>query len=102
VEAVFTRDELLTWVSAYWFGNCIGSSFAPYAAGGSKPWQRVVAPTASTIFPKHLVNAPPEFAERFFNVERWEEMPSGGHFAAWEQPDQYTTEIRAALILSSD
>jgi pimeloyl-ACP methyl ester carboxylesterase len=36
VESVFTRDELLTWVSAYWFDGCIGTSFRPYSGGASK------------------------------------------------------------------
>ena len=38
------------------------------------------------MFPKDLVNAPREFAERFFDVRRFTEMPRGGHFAAHEEP----------------
>ncbi|MGP3533745.1 alpha/beta fold hydrolase [Microbacterium sp. RD1] len=86
VEAVFSRDELLTWISAYWFSGCIGTSFTPYAEGGAKDWPRVTAPAAFTIFPRDLVNAPREFAERFFTVGSWQEFDRGGHFAAWECP----------------
>lgn len=97
VESVFTRDELLTWISAYWFDHCIGTSFTPYAESDGKPWPRIEAPTAFTIFAKDLVNAPREFAERFFSVASWVEHPRGGHFAAWERPDDYLRGIRAAL-----
>jgi pimeloyl-ACP methyl ester carboxylesterase len=100
VERVFSRDEILTWVSAYWFGGCIGTSFTPYAESGAKPWGRIAAPVAFTVFPKDLVNAPREFADRFFTVRHWEQMGAGGHFAAWEQPDAYLSGIRVALSLA--
>ena len=38
--------------------------------------------------------APCEFAEHFFNVQRWQEMPRGGHFAALEEPGLLATELR--------
>lgn len=97
VESVFGRDELLTWITAYWVTDSIGTSFTPYAEGGSKPWARVSAPAFFTVFPHDLVNAPREFAERFFNVQGWEEFSAGGHFAAWERPTDYVRGIRAAL-----
>ncbi|MFJ5991394.1 hypothetical protein [Lentzea sp. NPDC092896] len=43
------------------------------------------------------VNAPREFAERFFDVGSWVEQSSGGHFAAWECPEQYVAGVRTAL-----
>nr|WP_229756310.1 alpha/beta hydrolase [Cnuibacter physcomitrellae] len=102
VETVFSRDELLTWISAYWMHRCIGTSFPPYAAGGGKPWPRVAVPTAFTIFPKDLVNAPRSFAERRFDVRSWQEFERGGHFAAWERPRDYLQGVRAALELAAD
>lgn len=101
VGSVFSRDELLTWVSAYWLSRCIGTSFTPYADGGGKPWPRVETPTAFTIFPRDLVNAPRRFAERRFNVQEWRELPRGGHFAAWEYPHDYVQGVRAACALAS-
>jgi pimeloyl-ACP methyl ester carboxylesterase len=101
VENVFTRDELLTWISAYWFDGAIGTSFTPYAEGGDKAWPRIAAPAAFTIFPKDLVNAPREFADRFFDVRHWHEYDAGGHFAAWERPQDYVEGVRAALRLAS-
>lgn len=97
---MFSRDDILTWVSAYWFDNCIGTSFTPYAESGAKPWGRIAAPAAFTVFPKDLVNAPREFADRFFDVQHWEEMDAGGHFAAFEQPESYLRGVRAALALA--
>jgi pimeloyl-ACP methyl ester carboxylesterase len=44
---------------------------------------------------KDLSSLPREFAERFFQVARWTEMPRGGHFAAMEQPELLAEDIRA-------
>ena len=100
VESVFTRDELLTWITSYWVSGAIGTSFTPYVEGGLNPREFIVTPTAFTIFPKDLVNAPEEFATRFFNVRSYVEMASGGHFAAWECPDDYVAGVRTALDLA--
>jgi pimeloyl-ACP methyl ester carboxylesterase len=99
VETVFTRDELLTWVTAYWVTGSIGASFTPYAAAGPKP-AGVTPPAVFTIFPHDLVNAPREFAERFFDVRVWREESRGGHFAAWEQPARYAAGIHDAVRLA--
>ncbi|MFC7674332.1 epoxide hydrolase family protein [Mycolicibacterium sp. GCM10028919] len=100
VEAVFTRDEMLTWITAYWVSGAIGTSFTPYVEGGDNPTARIDVPTAFTIFPKDLVNAPQEFAARFFDVRSWVEPSRGGHFAAWECPGDYVAGIRAAVDLA--
>ena len=102
VGSVFTRDELLTWVSAYWFSDAIGTSFTAYVDGGPKPDGRLAVPTAFTVFPRDLVNAPRTFAERFYDVRVWREEPSGGHFAAWEQPEAFVRGVRDALELAGD
>lgn len=101
VESVFTRDELLTWITAYWVSGSIGTSFTPYVEGGSNPAGRIEIPTAFTIFPKDLVNAPQEFAARFFDVRSWTEPPRGGHFAAWECPADYLDGVRSAVALAA-
>jgi len=58
-----------------WVTNTIGSSFNPYA--------------------EDLVPAPREFAERFFPIIRWAELPRGGHFTAWEEPEAFARELTA-------
>ena len=50
---------------------------------------------ALTIFPKDLVPAPRAFADRFFNIVRWTELPTGGHFTAWEEPEAFARELTA-------
>lgn len=99
---VFSDDEALTWVMAYWATGTIGTSFAPYAAGGAKDWPRIEAPTVFTVFAKDLVNAPRRFAERFFKVAAWREFDYGGHFAAWERPDDYLWGILRAVDAARD
>jgi len=101
VDTVFTRDELLTWITSYWVSGAIGTSFTPYVEGGVNPTEFIDVPTAFTIFPKDLVNAPREFAARFFDVRSFVEMASGGHFAAWEFPRDYVGGVRTALGLAS-
>lgn len=93
----FSYEEALTWISSYWLTGSIGTSFAPYAAGRPTGWPRIEAPTVFTLFPKDLANAPRQFAERFFNVVQWQEYAKGGHFAAWERPEEYLQGIRAAV-----
>ena len=51
-------------------------------------------PAAFAIFPKDLSHPPREWAQRFFNVQRWTEFPKGGHFAAMEQPEALAEDMR--------
>jgi microsomal epoxide hydrolase len=51
-------------------------------------------PAAFAIFPKDISHPPRELAERFFNVQRWTEMPRGGHFAAAEEPELLAEDLR--------
>lgn len=54
-------------------------------------------PAGFALFKKDLVPAPREWAERFFNVQRWTEMPRGGHFAALEEPELLAEDLRATF-----
>jgi pimeloyl-ACP methyl ester carboxylesterase len=54
-----------------------------------------MTPAGFALFPKDISTPPREWAERFFNVQRWTEMPSGGHFAALEEPQRLADDIRA-------
>ena len=67
-----------------------------WMAEAVKKWAGSQAtPAAFAIFPKELVVPPRAWAERFFNVQRWTEMPRGGHFAAMEEPELLADDIRA-------
>jgi pimeloyl-ACP methyl ester carboxylesterase len=99
LESVFTKDELLTNLTIYWATNTIGSSLRPYWDSLNNPqrapWIPVEAPSAIAVFPGDLDRPPREFAERWYDVRRWTEMPRGGHFAALEQPGLLADDIRA-------
>lgn len=106
-ETRFTKDELLTNVTIYWATGTIESSFLPYydfSNSGALTWMREAfkqwvgssdVPAGFARFPKDISHPPREWAERFFNVRRWTEMPSGGHFAALEEPERLVDDIRA-------
>jgi pimeloyl-ACP methyl ester carboxylesterase len=97
VERRFTKDELLTNVMIYWVTQTINSSIRGYYEGmhsWPEPEPRLGVPAGLALFPRD--NPPPrEMAERFFNVQRWTEMPRGGHFAAMEEPELLVEDIRA-------
>ena len=107
LEHCFTRDELLSNITLYWVTGTIQSSFQPYydtANAGAMTWVREMVkgwigstgvPTGFASFPKDILPAPREWAERFFDVQRWTDMPRGGHFAALEQPELLVEDIRA-------
>lgn len=107
VENCFSKDELLTNVTIYWVTGTIASSFLPYydfSGAGAMTWigQKLkewlgssTTPAAFALFPKDLSSPPREWAERFFNVQRWTEFPRGGHFAALEQPQALVEDLRA-------
>ena len=49
-------------------------------------------------FPNEIMRLSRRWAERRYkNIVHWSELPRGGHFAAWEQPDLFVSEVRAAL-----
>lgn len=107
IETVFTKDELLTNISIYWFTQTIASSFRPYYDNNHNPrpypWVKVLSPAAVAVFPADIATPPREFAERWYDVRQWTEMPHGGHFAALEQPDLLSADIRRFFArLASD
>jgi hypothetical protein len=100
LERVFPRDDLLTWLSVYWFTGTIGTSFTPYVEHRETVETPPAAPVAFTWFPKEMLHAPRSFAERFFDVRVWEERDAGGHFAAFEQPETFVAGLRQAIALA--
>lgn len=99
VERVFTKDELLTAISVYWFTQTIGSSMRLYWEARRHPLrfapgERVRVPCAVALFPKEIVMPPRSFVERVYSVQHWSHMPKGGHFAAFEQPALLAKDIR--------
>jgi pimeloyl-ACP methyl ester carboxylesterase len=107
LESRFTKDELLTQVMIYWVTQSIGTSFLPYydyANASALTWMQEgvknwigssKVPAAFALFPKDISQPPREWAERFFNVQRWTQMSRGGHFAAMEEPELLAADIQA-------
>jgi pimeloyl-ACP methyl ester carboxylesterase len=100
VERRFSKDDISTILTLYWATESIDSANRLYYDRDHEPrvlgaGQRVEVPCAVTIFPGDIDRPPREFGERSYRVERWTEMPRGGHFAAWEEPDLLAEDIRA-------
>lgn len=97
-EQPFSEEDLLTWISAYWFTNAIGSSFSSYVE--FTPLVAFVStPTVLSVFAHDTKPAPHAFAAQFVNLQAYNEHTHGGHFAAWEQPQAYVADLRQALAL---
>ncbi|MEY4580341.1 MAG: hypothetical protein RL701_5044, partial [Pseudomonadota bacterium] len=98
VERAFTKDELLANITLYWVTQTIHSAMRLYyEARVSRPVphpKRVAVKTAVSIFPKDLVQAPREYGERFYDIQRWTVQPRGGHFAAFEEPELMAHDLR--------
>jgi len=83
IESRFSKDEILTQVMIYWTTESIGTSFLPYfdyANAGAMTWVKEAmknwigsskVPAAFALFPKDISQPPREWAERYFNVQRW-------------------------------
>lgn len=100
VESRFSKDVLLTTVMIYWVTQTINSSTRLYYETQRHPWElkqgeRIETPTGVAAFPAEISRPPREWAERSFNLQRWTVMPSGGHFAALEEPQRLVEDIRA-------
>lgn len=100
VETRFSKDELLTNIMIYWVTETINSSMRMYYENGHtspplSPGQHIEVPAGVAIFPKDIGVPPREWGERILRVQRWTQMPRGGHFAALEEPELLVEDIRA-------
>jgi microsomal epoxide hydrolase len=99
IEQRFSKDELLNNIMIYWVTETISSSTRLYyedshTAPQLKQGQYIEVPAGVATFPKDLTLPPRELGERFLRVERWTEMPRGGHFAALEEPELLVDDMR--------
>lgn len=103
VETRFSKDELLANVTIYWVTGTIGSSMWPYYAREHGGWSlsdvvaaggRIEVPTAYALFPAEIIRPPRGVVEEAFDLRRFTRMPSGGHFAALEEPALLAGELR--------
>jgi len=95
-----TRDDILDNITLYWLTNTAISSARLY-------WENKLAffapkdvaiPVAVSTFPDEIYAAPRSWVEKAYpKLIHYNRLPKGGHFAAWEQPELFSTEIRAAF-----
>jgi pimeloyl-ACP methyl ester carboxylesterase len=100
-----TRDQVLDNITLYWLTGTGASAARSYwentqaavhAAGQPRP--EVKLPVGFTTFPGEIWRTPRSWVEKSYpNVTYFNEVDRGGHFAAWEEPDLFASEIRAAF-----
>lgn len=104
-ENALTRDKLLDNIMLYWLSGNGASSARLYwesfrKSFGSKQ-QSVPLPTGCSLFAKELSQPPRDWVERRYpHVNYWNELPKGGHFAAFEQPTLFVEEVRKCFRLT--
>jgi pimeloyl-ACP methyl ester carboxylesterase len=97
-----TRDAILDNITLYWLTRTATSAARLYwenahAPAGANP-PEVALPVAFTVFPGEIYRAPQSWAERVYpNLIYFKEVDKGGHFAAWEEPELFSAELRAAF-----
>jgi pimeloyl-ACP methyl ester carboxylesterase len=102
-----TRDDVLDNITLYWLTNTATSSARLYWENGARgsvilaaaqKTGEIALPVAITVFPEDVYRPPETWARRAYrNLIYFNEVDKGGHFAAWEQPQLFAEEMRAAF-----
>ena len=101
-----TRDEVLDDFTLYWLSNSAASSARLYwenrgrdlIFASAQQTDQIRVPVAVTVFPDEVYRAPETWARRAFrNLSYYRVADKGGHFAAWEYPELFAGELRAAF-----
>jgi pimeloyl-ACP methyl ester carboxylesterase len=100
-----TRDQIVDNISLYWLTGTGASAAREYwdsgralAAAATDPPPEVSVPVAFTTFPGEIFAAPRSWVEQAYpTLAYFNEVDKGGHFAAWEEPELFAAEIRAAF-----
>jgi pimeloyl-ACP methyl ester carboxylesterase len=102
-----TKDDVLDNITLYWLTDTPASSARLYWENGARGSVIVAAaqktgeislPVAITVFPEDVYRPPETWARRAYrNLIYFHEVDKGGHFAAWEQPELFSAELRAAF-----
>jgi len=104
-ENVLSRDELLDNVMLYWLPGTGASSARLYWESFEHSFDKgaadtIAVPTGCSIFPKEIIRISRRWAEsRFTDIRYWNELDKGGHFAAFEQPEAFVSELRSFFAL---
>ena len=100
-----TRDHVLDNITLYWLTNTAASAARLYwetgkstSAAIKKPPPHVMLPVGYTVFPGELFQAPRHWVKSaYHDLTYFNEAEAGGHFAAWEEPELFAEEMRAAF-----
>jgi pimeloyl-ACP methyl ester carboxylesterase len=99
-----TKDDILDNISLYWLTNTAISSAQLYwdnahnVPGGFFDVRGIKIPVAISAYPDELYQAPRSWVEKAYpKLIHYNKLPKGGHFAAWEQTESFTQEMRAAF-----
>lgn len=102
VESRFSKDDLINTVMIYWLTNSFGTSARYYYEAAHNVWAPshdrlpvVEAPTGCAVFLQEVALMPKNWAEKYYNLQSWNVMPSGGHFASMEEPEMLVEDIRS-------
>ncbi|MDQ0009409.1 pimeloyl-ACP methyl ester carboxylesterase [Luteibacter jiangsuensis] len=104
-ERVLSRDEMLNDITLYWLTNTGASSSRFYWENNNNNFSSVTqrtteikVPVAITVFPHEIYRAPKSWSEKAYpSLYYYNQVSKGGHFAAWEQPQIFAEELRAAF-----
>jgi pimeloyl-ACP methyl ester carboxylesterase len=102
-----TKDEVLDDITLYWLTNSAASAARLYwengsrgsvIAAGPQKTAEIALPVAISVFPDDVYRPPETWARRAYrNLIYFHKVDKGGHFAAWEQPQLFVQELRAAF-----
>ncbi len=100
-EDALSHDDMLDNIMLYWLTAAGASSARLYWESFSESsTDRIEIPVAASAFPKEILPTPRKWFERnCAQLVYWGELQKGGHFAAWEQPEAFVKELRAAFSL---
>jgi pimeloyl-ACP methyl ester carboxylesterase len=100
-QSDLTRDDILDNITLYWLTNTGVSAARLYWENKADFFdaKNITIPFAISVFPDELYQAPRSWAERAYphNLIHYNQLDRGGHFAAWEQPQLFSEEIRASF-----
>ena len=102
-----TKDDVLDNITLYWLTNTATSAARLYWENGARgsviaaapqKTSEIKLPVAITVFPEDVYRAPETWARRAYpKLTYFHEVDKGGHFAAWEEPELFAAELRAAF-----
>jgi pimeloyl-ACP methyl ester carboxylesterase len=104
-ERSLTKDEMLDDITLYWLTNTATSAAQLYWENNNNNFnvveqktREIKVPVGVTVFPGEIYQAPHSWAKKAYpKLTYFNEVDKGGHFAAWEEPQLFAAEVRAAF-----